>query len=810
DQISHDEVVLKNGRVLDRHSAPLCGQDGTHFGRVWYFRDVTDGRRAEEALRASEERFRTVFTHAAVGVCLTTLQGRFLRTNPAYCTLTGYTEAELQEKDFAFLTHPTDLPHNRELLRRLVAGEIPVYHMTKRCLAKGGRLVWVHNSVSLVRDAQGAPAALVAVIQDVTERVRAEEQLREQTLISETLNRIGRTVAAELDVQKVVQTVTDESSKVVRADFGAFFYNLTDAQGESSTLYAISGVSREAFAALQLPRNTAIFAPTFAGEGIIRLDDVTKDPRYGRSAPHHGLPAGHLPVRSYLAAPVVGRSGEVLGGLFFGHKDPGVFQERDERILAGIAAQTAIAIDNARLFEAAKSAGEKMAHQALHDALTGLPNRVLFHDRVGRCLKRATRNSNYHFAVLCLDLDGFKVVNDSLGHAAGDQLLTTVARRLESCLRETDTTARGAGEPPEAVVARMGGDEFTMLLDDLRDPHDAARVAERILAAVSRPVEFEGQEITTTASIGIVVGGPQYDSDKDVLRDADAAMYKAKNSGKNRSAIFDAALHEAAVTRLRVESDLRHAVERNELLLHYQPIISLRTRELAGFEALVRWGRDGKLISPADFIPIAEDTGLIIPIGAWVLREACHQLAAWRESFPGLPLVTMSINLSRRQLGDPGLLLLLERVFEETGLDPGAVKLEITESIIMDDAEAAREILAAIKAMGVKLAMDDFGTGHSSLSCLHRFPIDVLKIDRSFILNFEGQRDAAAVVQAIVTLAHNLGMAVVAEGLETPEQVAFLQALDCDYGQGFLFSKPVPADVAENLFRSVGALPTAA
>ncbi|HEX8913424.1 MAG TPA: bifunctional diguanylate cyclase/phosphodiesterase, partial [Humisphaera sp.] len=360
-----------------------------------------------------------------------------------------------------------------------------------------------------------------------------------------------------------------------------------------------------------------------------------------------------------------------------------------------------------------------------------------------------------------------------------------------------------------AVVARLGGDEFTVLLDGLRDPVDAARVAERLLAAVCRPVLFDGQEVTVTASVGVVAGTPAYRSAAEVLRDADSAMYAAKESGKNRYAVFDDALHAAAVARLRMENDLRRAAERGEFLLHYQPIVSLRSGDPVGFEALVRWRRDGRLVGPGEFIPVAEETGLIVPIGAWVFREACRQLAAWRPRLGGRPL-TMSVNLSRRQLADPGLVPAVERALAETGADPGAVKLEVTESAVMGDPEAARRVLVAVKATGVRLSMDDFGTGYSSLSCLHRFPLDELKLDRSFVANLEGRRDAAAVVSAVVGLAHNLGLRVVAEGLESPEQVAFLQAVDCDHGQGYLFAKPLPADAAEAYLAARRPAPEAA
>ncbi len=667
----------------------------------------------------------------------------------------------------------------------------------------------------------------------------AEEQWRDETIVSEALNRIGQIVAAELDLRKLFKAVIDATTEVTGAAFGTFFY-LTDHRGTDAPAeegpapggcvpkfspQAVSCKQDGSFDNLPMPRITELFARTFEGGGPLRLSDVTRDGRYGKNAPHRGTPAGHSPVRSYLAVPVVSRSGEVLGGLFLGHPEPDQFNERDERLVAGIAAQASIAIDNARLFQAVRQAGERMAFQAQHDGLTGLPNRVLFTDRVERCLARAHRYSDYHFAVLFMDLDRFKLVNDSLGHAAGDQLLITVAQRLARCLRKTDGIARmdpapgveapgltrrdgereggiewreGCGLRQGPTVARMGGDEFTIILDDLRDPADAVHVAQQILAALAEPVRFEGQEIITSASIGIVCGTAGYSNARDLLRDADAAMYRAKTGGRDRFAVFDATMHDSAVNRLRMESDLRRAVERHELQLHYQPIVSLATREICSFEALLRWNREGKAISPSDFIPVAEDTGLIVSLGAWVLEQACRQLKIWRDKFPSMRNASISVNLSRKQFADRELVTRIAGILADTGLTSGDLKLEITESVIMEDTESSRDALAQIEHLGVGLQMDDFGTGYSSLSCLHKFPLQGLKIDRSFIVSVSGRRDAVAVLQAIVALAHNLGMEVVAEGLETTEQVALLQALDCDRGQGYYFARPMTAEAAED------------
>ena len=460
---------------------------------------------------------------------------------------------------------------------------------------------------------------------------------------------------------------------------------------------------------------------------------------------------------------------------------------------------------------------DRLRYDARHDALTGLPNRVLFAERVDRCIALA-RRPGYAFAVLFLDLDRFKIINDSLGHLAGDRLLTTVAARIGAAVRPADTVTL-AGDGPEIStgggtdgwrsVARMGGDEFTVLLEDLRSPGDAARVAERVRAAVAEPVEYDGQELTTTVSIGIVAccggtGGPAgYETAKELLRDADAAMYKAKAAGKDRYVVFDQAMHAEVVRRMHLEGDLRRAVCRGELELHYQPIVSLSAgRRTVGFEALVRWRHDGRLVGPGDFIPVAEDTGIIVPIGAWVLRTACGQLAAWRAGGGAMADLYVTVNVSRRQLADPGLLPLVQDVLAETGLPPAAVGLEITESAIMDDPAAAERVLADLKTRaGVRLSIDDFGTGYSSLGCLRQFPIDLLKIDRSFVRNVTGDARDAAVMRTIVTLAHDLDMTVVAEGIEQADQAAFLAGARCDLTQGFLFSRPLAADAAERFVR---------
>ncbi len=429
------------------------------------------------------------------------------------------------------------------------------------------------------------------------------------------------------------------------------------------------------------------------------------------------------------------------------------------------------------------------------DPLTRLPNRVLFMDRLGRALERAKRDRDLRFAVLFLDLDRFKVINDSLGHLLGDQLLIAVARRLEACLRSSDTVAR---VPSPATVARLGGDEFTILLEDIRDTANATGVAERIQQELAVPFLLGGTEAFTSASIGITVGPAGYSQPDEMLRDADAAMYAAKAGGKARYEVFDAAMRARALARLQLESELRKALERQEFCLHYQPILALKSGRLAGFEALLRWQHPERgLLMPADFISVAEDTGLIVPLGWWVLRESCRQMSTWQVCFPTDPPLMISVNLSSKQFLHAELATEIERLLGEVGLDPHSLKLEITESAIMDDPESAAAMLAHLRALGVQVCIDDFGTGYSSLNYLHRFPVDTLKIDRSFVLHMDHAEENRQIIQSIVALAHNLALDVIAEGVETAAQQDQLTALNCEYGQGYFFSTPVDSAAAE-------------
>jgi diguanylate cyclase (GGDEF)-like protein/PAS domain S-box-containing protein len=433
-----------------------------------------------------------------------------------------------------------------------------------------------------------------------------------------------------------------------------------------------------------------------------------------------------------------------------------------------------------------KQAEERLLHDAFHDALTNLPNRALLMDHLKLALARSQRAEKTMFAVIYLDLDRFKVVNDSLGHMIGDQLLIGIARRLENILRPGDT------------IARLGGDEFTILLEDIDDSNYVIQIAERIQSELSAPFSLSGREVFTTVSIGIAISSKEYAQTEDILRDADTAMYRAKALGKARYEIFDKGMHAQASKLLQLETDLRRAVEREEFSIFYQPILSLESGGLRGFEALVRW-RDpqGTFISPVDFIPLAEETGMIVQIGEYVLREACRQMQRWHLTLPSDPPLFISVNLSVKQFSQPDLVEKIAGILEETKLDPKTLKLEITESAVMENVETATGLLTRLRSLGLQISMDDFGTGYSSLSHLRRFPIDTLKIDRSFVTQMAEDNDSAEIVRTIVGLAQNLGMDVVAEGIETPDQFLTLKTLGCEYGQGYFFSKPLDFQRAE-------------
>lgn len=445
-----------------------------------------------------------------------------------------------------------------------------------------------------------------------------------------------------------------------------------------------------------------------------------------------------------------------------------------------------------------EEAEDKLRHDSLHDTLTGLPNRALLMDRLNQFVKRSMRDPEYRCAVLFLDIDNFKVVNDSLGHAAGDHLLIGVAKRLTETVRASDSVVRVG----EGFASRLGGDEFVVLLDDISSTVDASRVAERIHAVLAVPFQYGDQELVISTSIGIAVSCSSEKSAEALLRDADTAMYRAKSNGKSRHAVFDEAMHAAAVNRLNLENDIRRAVEASEFVVYYQPIVSIESSKTAGFEALARWNHPSRgILQPEVFIPIAEETGLIAPLGRQVLEAACEMSRKINEHRPEGQWLRVSVNISKRQLTAAGFLKDVCAVLEKTKCPAEGISFEITESVIPDDPSLILDKLTGIRALGIELHMDDFGKGLSSIAALRDLPFNKLKIDQSFVRCLESHKKYSAIIHSVVELAHNMDMKIIAEGIETPEQFAQLLTLGCDYGQGYLFSRPVTSEVTASLMK---------
>jgi predicted signal transduction protein with EAL and GGDEF domain len=513
------------------------------------------------------------------------------------------------------------------------------------------------------------------------------------------------------------------------------------------------------------------------------ITDVTRDPNFARR---------DLGVRGAFALPIL-VGGEVEAVLEY---FTAAAVAPDSALLQGMSQMSRHV---GRVLERIR-AQEQIAHQAMHDGLTGLPNRLLFRDRVELALARAARHGSFA-AVLFLDLDRFKVVNDTLGHRVGDQLLKDVSDRLTATLRASDTVTRFRGD--EFTLARFGGDEFVVLCEDLASEDLTVRVAERVQQALLRPFLLAGEEYVVTASIGIAVASAADCDVEGLVRDAEAAMYRAKEGGPGHWELFDEVLRDRALERLGTERALRGALESGELQLHYQPIVALDGGSIQAVEALVRWQHPERgLVMPDEFIPIAEESALILQVGAWTLREACEQACRWRERFGDRAPLPVSVNLSARQLAQAELPKIIGQVLKETGLRAGDLAIEITETALIENSSVPAASLRELKSLGVKIMLDDFGTGYSSLSHLGRFPIDVLKIDRSFVMHLGAGGDDTAIVHAIAAMARALGLEVVAEGVESAEQAAEARALGCGWAQGYFFARPGPPAAIESLVRS--------
>ncbi|MFL5290116.1 MAG: EAL domain-containing protein [Myxococcales bacterium] len=675
------------------------------------------------ALRASEDRFRALVEQSIVGIFLIQ-DGKVVYANPKFAAIYGYRQEDFLHGGIPIeeLTYEPDVPAVRDLVRRELAGEAVGLLETYRGKRKDGTAIEVEAHGALT-ELSGRPA-VIGTLLDVTERRRTERALR------------------------------DSEERYALA-----------ARGANDGLWDWDLVANRVYLS---PRWKAMLG---LGEG-----DIGGNPDGWLGRVH---PDDHARLTADIAAHVEGRSAHLESEIRIRHAD-GTWRTmlvRGAAVRDGSGKATRMAGSQTDITDR-KRAEEKLLHDALHDGLTGLPNRALFMDRVGQAMAFQARRSDYRFAVLMLDVDRFKTVNESLGHAMGDRLLASVAKRVWRCVRPGDT------------VARLSGDEFAVLLEDYAVAEEPRRVADRIIAEMAAPHDLGGTEVFTSASVGVAVGRPELGKPEDLLRDADVALYRAKDLGRSRYVVYHPSMRTRAREQLQFETDLRRALGRNELRVVFQPIVSLTTGLPTGCEALVEWQHPGRgRIPPSDFIPMAEETGLILPIGNWVLRESCKQVKAWAGRCEGGPTPTVSVNLSARQLLHAELVDQVRAAISDAGIVPGQLRLEVTESVIMENAGPASLLLTQLKALGVHLLIDDFGTGYSSLSYLHNFRFDTLKIDRSFVSRIDTAQKNVEIVRTILSLSRALGMTAVAEGVETEGQVAQLQILKCDSAQGFYFSR---------------------
>lgn len=692
--------------------------------------EVGERERAERALRHSEEYFRSLIENASDVITVLEADGTVRYHSPAIERVLGFPPRRLVGTSALTGTHPEDRRALLEVFHELrqTPGAVRSFTFRNR-RARGGWRVLEATATSLLH--APAVAGIVVNSRDVTERTRAQEALRESEIRF-------RTVAESLGEGLLITDLDD-----------VILY----ANPRMEEIYGFRPeelVGRAGLDVLIPPEDV----PAFRARMARRADGVAE--RYEMRSLRKDGTTGWVEVHG---TPFRNAGGEVVGTL-------GAITDITER----------------------RRVEEQLAYDALHDALTGLANRALFLNRLQHALERIRRNRGIPFAVLFLDVDRFKLINDSLGHGTGDELLREIGGRLAQSLRPGDT------------VSRFGGDEFTVMLEAVGTAVEATHVADRLLQALGAPFSLRGREVFTSASIGIALCDSGDVQPEELLRNADAALGRAKTRGRGRYEVFDRQMHAAAMRRLQIETDLRRALLNDELRLEYQPVVRLDTGRIVGFEALVRWRHPQHgTILPADFIPVAEETGLIGAVGRWVLDDSCRVLARWQAAAPRDPPLSMAVNVSARQFLQSDLLQQVECSLRRHQLAPGSLRLEITESVLIDKADAALETLHGLRALGVELHLDDFGTGYSSLAYLERFPIDAVKIDRSFVHGMEAETRRARFVAGIAAFARSLGVGVVAEGVESPEQPAALRELGCHYAQGYLFSPPLCADAAERL-----------
>ena len=827
---------------ITRTSIEANGGEIVAFG---IYRDLGSHKHTENALRKSEEKSHTILDHIDDGYYELDGSGKLIALNRALCKILGYAPEELLGMDGRKYLDAENAGKLNELFEWIDRGGAPTGAVDWEIIRKDGVRRFVEGSVSPIRTSDGELEGFRGIVRDVSERRAADDVMRRQWGAIEAsmdgmaivdgggrveyandaiVSIYGYSSAASLlgkswkmfysgdDLTRVDEEILPTVQKTghwrgevygTRQDGTTFPQEISLTQLKDGGLtVVVRDITQRHLdeKALRDSQERYALAVRGANDGLwdwnLRTGNIYYSSRWKAligyaddelgAAPDEWLSRVHPDdieiLQAKISAHVGGASEHFESEHRLRHKDGqyrwllcrGSALKDQNDVVYRIAGSLSDITDR-------KQIEERLRHDAFHDALTGLSNRALLIDRLSHALTRVNRRGDYIFAVLFLDLDRFKMINDSLGHTLGDQLLVTVARRLRECVRPDDT------------VARLGGDEFVVLLDGVQDVEEASTIADRIQKSLMSPISLGDHEVVTSASIGIAASSRKYEHPEQILRDADLAMYRAKTLGKSRQEIFDGDMQHHMLFRFELESDLRGALDRGELSVYYQPIISISDGSVVAFEALVRWSHPERgMVPPSIFVPIAEETGLVLPIGDWILETACRQMKEWLPNLPADRLVSMHVNLSGRQFRHPDLVENVRATLERVGLEPSRLGLEITESVVMDNAASAAERLEQLRSVGVQLQIDDFGTGYSSLSYLHRFPIDTLKIDRSFIRDMLIDRKNIEIVRSITALAHELGMRVIAEGVETADQLAQLRKLGCERAQGHFFCEAVP------------------